>query len=391
MLAPLTALLADTTDFTLQQFTTGLIVCACLGAILVAVYVVLYRRYNSRPVKGPEYLHEPPADLPPAIVDALFTTAPTSAKMVATLLDLVRRGVIVMNKTQTPAPGGEQWAARDDHALHLERDKLPSLLPLERDFVYELFDHVGHGADDVLLSTVREWWEHHPATAAVVAGYWGLQVLREAEARGLLKPGGERNRSRLSLIGIGTVVLPWLMLFAMADPAGKAIGVAGFVTLLPLGIGLILFAQRVESLTPRGCELAGGYEALRRYMETFGHLQDKPAEAVVLWEQYLTLAVVLGLAEETVNELYIMPPSFTEYGSAGRFGRRAYGFGASKRFPDSAEAESYSAFRHGYDATLPVARVVHGKSDTILFRPSLGLASRSPFARHGIGARRFAG
>jgi hypothetical protein len=187
------------------------------------------------------------------------------------------------------------------------------------------------------------------------------------------------------------VLLPWLMLFAMTDPAGKAIGVAGFVTLLPLGIGLILFAQRVESLTPKGCELAGGYEALRRYMATFGHLQDKPPEAVVLWEQYLTLAVVLGLAEETVNELYIMPPSFTEYGSARRFGRHAYGIRASQRFPDSAEAESYSAFRHGYDATLPVARVVHGKADAVLFRPSLGLAGRSPFARHGFGARRFAG
>jgi hypothetical protein len=378
-------------NLTADQFLHGLVVCGFIAAAILVVYVALYRRYNSRPVKGPEYLHEPPADLPPAIVDALFTTAPTAAKMVATLLDLVRREVITMVKSDTPAERGEQWATRNDHALHLHRDKLASLTGAEQDFCYELFDHIARGADDALLSTLREWWQQHPATATVVAGYWGLQVRREAELRGLLQPGGQRIRSRLSLIGVCTFALPWAMAFLIRGADGGGVGVAGFATLVPLGIGLILFSQRVTALTPKGCELAGGYEALRRYMETFGHLQDKPPEAVVLWEQYLTLAVVLGLAEETVNDLYIMPPSFTEYGGAGRLGRRAYGIGRPARLPDCDEAESYAAFRRGYDQTLPVVRVLHGKTDTVSFRPSLGLATRSPFARHGIGARRFAG
>lgn len=295
----------------------GLIVCGCIGALVLAVYAVFYRRYDSRPVPGPEYLHEPPADLPPAIVDALFTTAPSSAKLVATLLDLVRRDVIVMSKVNTAEPDVDQWAARGDRALHLRRDRLATLSALERDFCYELFDHIGHGGDDVLLSTLREWWERHPATAAVVAGYWGLQVRREAEWRGLLKPG-QKGRSRLTGIAVVTLIAPWLMLFTAVGPAGHATAVAGFAILLPLGIVLASWAQRVTSLTDKGRELAGGYEALRRYLATFSHMQDKPPEAVVIWEQYLSLAVVLGLATETVDALFIMPPSFFEYGRAGR-------------------------------------------------------------------------
>jgi hypothetical protein len=359
-----------------------------IGAVIVAVFTVLYLRYNSRPVKGPEFLHEPPADLPPAIVDALFTSAPTPAKMVATLLDLERRGVIVMNKVHSADPEGAKWTSQGDRALHLYRDRLATLSALERDFVYELFDHIGRSADDVLLSTLREWWQTHPATATIVAGYWGLQVRREAEGRGLLKPNVQ-GRSRLATIGVVTLLLPWLIAFAAQGPGGKAIGVAGFATLFPLGLVLVSWAQRMTALTDKGCELAGGYEALRRYMETFGRMKEKPAEAVVLWEQYLTLAVVLGLASETVDELYIMPPSFLEYGRAGHLGRRAYGFVRSAQLPDADEADAYAAFRRSYDQTLPEAHVMHGKTDRVVFRPVLDLAGRSPFARHGIaGARR---
>ena len=81
--AALVALIAaagDVNAFTLHQFVNGLIVTACLCGIPIAVFAILYGRYNSPPVKGPEFLHEPPADLPPAVVDALFTTAPTPAR-----------------------------------------------------------------------------------------------------------------------------------------------------------------------------------------------------------------------------------------------------------------------------------------------------------------------
>ena len=304
--------------------------------------------------------------------------------MVATLLDLVRRDVIVMNKAALPAADGQQWATRDDHALHLRRDRLPQLSPLERDFCYELFDHIGRGADDVLLSSLREWWQQHPATATVVAGLWGLQVRRETEGRGLLRPDW-KGRSRLTLVGVLTMVTPWALVLLCPGPAGKAIGVAAFATIFPLGIVLVAMAQRVTALTDKGRELAGGYEALRRYMETFGHLQDKPAEAVVLWERYLTLAVVLGLAKKTVDELYIMPPSFAEYGAAGRFGRRAYGMpGQPRRLPDLDEAKGYGDFRHAHDPTLPSVYVLHNRNDGVYLQAEPGPGPQKPVraARH---------
>ena len=139
------ALVADGWSFSRAQFYLGLAICGLVAVLVAGVFAVLYLRFNSRAVKGPEYLHEPPADLPPAIVDTLFTTAPSPAKMVATLLDLVRREVITMTKVHSPETGDPAWATHDDHALHLHRDKLASLSASERDFVYELRPHRPRG------------------------------------------------------------------------------------------------------------------------------------------------------------------------------------------------------------------------------------------------------
>jgi hypothetical protein len=370
-------------DLTGADVKQGFIVCAVLGAGILAVYVVLYLRYRPRPVKTPRFLREPPADLPPAVADALFTSAPTPAKMVATLLDLVRRGVVVMNKVHTPAPEGDEWASRSDRALHLRRDRLSAVSLAERVFVYELFDHIGGGTDDILLSTVRVWWTKHPATATVVAGFWGLYVRREAETQGLLKPTDE-GRKVLSAMGGLTMMVPSVMFLPAIAGVGTGALVASVVTLWPLGAVLAAWAQRITALTDNGNVLAAGYEALRRYLETFGRMQEKTPEAVAIWEHYLTLAVVLGLATRTVDELYIMPPSFMEYGRAGRLGRRAFFFSRPKRFPDAEEADRYAAFRRQYDPTLPAAHVDHrGDEDHLVFKPRLDLAVRTPFARHG--------
>ena len=229
-----------------------------------------------------------------------------------------------------------------------------------------------------------------PGHGDVVAGYWGLQLRRESEALGLLATG-QKGRSVLTGIAVLTVASPIALCLGLHGGLHDAIAVSSWFTLLPLGLLLYSWAQRTRALTVKGCELAGGYEALGRYMATFGRLQEKPAEAVVLWEQYLTLAVVLGLADETVDELYIMPPSFAEYGKpAAAAGwptasvtRRACRIPPKpRRTRDSDAPTTARCRRRGWSTASPTRWCSH---------PSLGLAERSVFARHGVGARRLAG
>jgi len=96
------------------------------------------------------------------MVGMLFVPSMTPDKLAATLLDLVRRGVITMEAVPT-APGRPSG----DRILRLRRDRTAALRPFEQGFVHELFDHIG-GADAVSLGRVRDWWSEHPVTAAAV-------------------------------------------------------------------------------------------------------------------------------------------------------------------------------------------------------------------------------
>ena len=356
--------------------------------MLTIGYVILYARYTRRPPAGaPEFVREPPTDLPPALVGMLFDAAATPDEMAATLLDLVRRGAITMNSVRMTTTVAASPSNGEDRALHLHRDKVAGLSPGEQELVYELFDHIGRGADDVLLSDLRRWWAEHPATATVAAQYWGIRLRGEAASRGLLGQG-DRRALILMLYGLpGCWVIPLVITLAVNGAA-----VLTLLLMLPLGILMAAWASRATNLTDRGFELAVAYDGLRRYLETFGRMDEKPAEAVALWEQYLPLAVVLGLARDAMDDIYVMPPGWVSYGRAGRAGRRAFRRGTRHwghvRLPDKDEAIAYSAFRRGYDPSLPAVHVnrVEG-NDSIWFGTSSFSFYVSSSQGLGIGSR----
>lgn len=350
-----------------DEIWTGLVRFLFIAVAVIVGYVVVYRRYVPRPpATTPEFVREPPADLPPALVGLLFNSGPSPEKLAATLLDLVRRGILDMQPVRHPGLAPDD-SGRDDRLLCRHRDRLRELRPFEAVFVYELFDHIGSGSDRVLLSTVRSWWATHPATAQVASAYWILPLRREAEATGLTRTSGFSGKTALSLYA----GVPFILMVV----AFQFVNVWAFL-FFSLGCVMLYGAQAATDLTPDGVRLAAGYGAFRRFLDEFGRLHDKPAEAVVLWEQYLTLAIVLGLATESMDDLYIEPPTFGDYGRAGRDGRRQPPSIRDGRFSDADEALQYAAYRRQYDPTLPEVSI--GSSDGVpwvRFKPAIDTGS----------------
>jgi hypothetical protein len=310
----------------------GLVSIAIAGAI-IAVYWVLYRRAVPRPpAPPPRYLTSDPAGLPPAMVGMLFEPGMTSDKLAATLLDLVRRGVILMSgpAEQVASPF---FVPDDARTLRLRRDRLDGLRLYERDFVFELFDHMG-GGDEIQLGSLRRWWSAFPATAAVGEGIIGVRIRRELVAEGLMDPLAARKKRGLSVLAAETlaclllvlVVGPWALLF------------------LPLAIVLQVWTQRVTGLTRQGAKVAARYESFRRYLVDYGRFHDRTADAVVVWGEYLSLAIVLGVAREAESELSLGGSPFLGGGHKGT------------SFPDEGKALDYLDFRRGHDPSLPAVR-----------------------------------
>ena len=64
-----------------------------------------------------------------------------------------------------------------------------------------------------------------------------------------------------------------------------------------------------QTLTPLGQQLLRQYTALHDYLRDVSRMQDMPPEAVVLWDQYLALAVVFGLGDRIVGDFFVASPN----------------------------------------------------------------------------------
>jgi hypothetical protein len=323
-----------------DEIWTGLVRFLFIAVAIIVGYVIVYRRYVPRPsATTPEFVREPPADLPPAIVGLFFNTGPSPEKLAATLLDLVRRGIVDMQLVRPPGAAPDD-DSRDDRALRLHRERVGELRPFEADFIYELFDHIGGGTDQILR--------------------------REAEALGLVRASDFTGKKMLMLYA----VIPFVAMFVTFP----FINIWAFM-LFSVGVVMLVAAQAATGLTPHGAEVAARYGAFKRFLDQFARMQEKPAEGVVLWEQYLTLAIVLGLATEAMDDLYVEPPTFGDYGSAGRSGRHGPPPFRNGAFVDAAEALAYAEFRRRYDSTLPDVKISTSRDvPSLQFRPPIDQA-----------------
>ncbi len=258
---------------------------------VVGFYLILWRPSGRKlPVRRDEYLREPPDDTPPAVVAMLFATTPGTDGMVATLLDLVRRGVVGLDAVAGMPPC--RLLYRDDTVLTCRRQAGTGILRFEDRLLGLVFLQERR---EISVSEVRDWWQMHETEAEHWYAAWWRSVTEEAASRGLLR--GDPRR--------------WVLLGALYGMALMFLSVAatpliGFGAITGFAAGLVLSvwgSRRASPLTPRGRQLRSEYASLRNYLRDFSRLDYQPPEAVALWEEFLPLALVLGEGETALEAL----------------------------------------------------------------------------------------
>jgi uncharacterized membrane protein len=81
---------------------------------------------------------------------------------------------------------------------------------------------------------------------------------------------------------------------------------------------LIGLSRTIKRRSNEAAELFAQYGALKRYMKDFGRMQEKPPDAVVLWEQFLVYAVVFGIADQVVKDMQLRIPEVVQDPAFGR-------------------------------------------------------------------------
>ena len=296
-----------------------------VGGILFAILRMTAHQRGMRGIVVPEYLTEPPSDLAPGVADALIHLGTQTRDVLGTLLDLARRGYLVI----------EQGDRRGGFVLH-RTDK-----PTGSDLA---------SYESMMLTNMFKTGETRSLSDLSQQFYSTTEAIQAQLITTLLEKGYIKKRP--ATIRLGWIALA-LLCFGGAVVAGALtallvsldIGLSLAIPVLPalalfmLAIVFFIVSGMMPSRTPAGEQEAAKWKAFRHYLENLKRYNGQPTPP----------------AQPVPTNPATNPASAT-YGTAGGLvGRITQGVASAVRQPLTAD-DQFSRFI-GYAVAFGVERV----------------------------------
>jgi Predicted membrane protein (DUF2207) C-terminal domain len=257
------------------------VVASGLLVALVSVYLALIAHLRGGLRDAPVVSDPGQVRVSPAVAGWLLRGFRSHVDdFVATLLDLVSRGVVDLGIASDEAASGwldiaglpEVVVETGDFVVVARRKSADELASHEEVLLDLVFVYVGKGREVVSLRAVRHYAHAHGAPYASA-----LQVFAGAVERAAAEAHIYRPQSRalwlvftplaLALGLAGTLLTEWIYMF---------IGVI-------LGIGFIVDARRAVVPGPTARDAYRACLGLRRYLRDVGRMGKKPVASVEVW------------------------------------------------------------------------------------------------------------
>ena len=304
----------------------------------------------------PKYLHDPPSNLPPALVEILLSqgNSVTTKSFIATLFDLANRKYLMIADRRV-LKKRFLFGTSSDHEYAIIFKKSLSEIKTDiklREYEKLLLEEIAQtlsvwtdeekeafGIKDESLafklsdlkesfkgSTFRSFWQD-----------FEKEIKNEAKGLGFLEQGSEKRHNFFIASFVIIVVLDAIALyffdvfhiFVFVGPFlvwGFIIGARLLQLVLVLtkskkNVGLLGFMKRWS--VAHGAE-AKKWQALKNFLGDIGHFEEKMPHDLVLWERYLVYGALFGLTDKILKLMPVVlgeavAPSWY-VGSGGSFG-----------------------------------------------------------------------
>lgn len=298
--------------------------------ILIAGPIGLYllwmlRGRDPKPGIVPDHLTEPPSDLPPGVAGTLVDEKADMQDVIATVVDLARRGVISMEEEETTGLFG--LSSTKDFTFR-RVGETSGLKKYEQTLIKRMFG----SRNSIKLADLREKFY----TAVPVLQ---KQLYEETVEQGFFRTSPKVVRGRFTGLGIAGLVLSGGIGFCAAAAIPSMVGAAVTTALCPFAslgitsIGLIIIGQVMPAKTRLGSEERAKWEAFKNYIAKIESYTDLEA-ATEQFDRYLPYAIAFGLEHGWVNKFSRVPGTpvpgwYVPYGLPHTMGRTA-GAGAGR-------------------------------------------------------------
>lgn len=269
-----------------QADATSLVVLVIALLILVggplAVLLLWYARGRD-PEMGivvPEYITEPPNDLPPAVVGTLVDEKADMRDIISTLLDLAQRGYLTISEE------------KNNHTFTRTDKPDSDLRPFEQRFLKDIF----RGKEERSLNSLRyKFADKLPKLRKL--------LYEELVSDGLVPRSPESVRNSYGCFSI--VVLVGAVGSFIAIPA--ALGADIVTAVCPAfaigltGVALLIVSRVMPAKTQKGAETAAQWQAFKHYLQNIDQYRNLE-ESGDIFEKYLPYATAFGLERTWIRK-----------------------------------------------------------------------------------------
>lgn len=257
------------------------------------------KKVNPNPYEEPEYVYALPENISPAVMNkAIFGMVPNADAVTATILDLVRRGYLIMNEIELKA----------DYDYQISRGKAQdaNLSVHESQLISWFLDTAGDG-DSVIFSEIEDIEEDTKLGEAFYKErlVWEKAVLEEARVY------EERYRAPHATAATVWVVLSVIantvmlvLLTTLLNPFAFLLAFTGFV----IAIYLVVYHVKNPALTPEGDRTKKDFRAFRNMLQDVDTFTMEDIGSIEMWDTYVVYAAALGISDEVLAQMAIYYP-----------------------------------------------------------------------------------
>jgi len=270
-----------------------------LGGLLFIITRYLTAGRDPVLVATPEYLSEPPGNLPPALVGGLVDEIVDLRDIMSTLLDLATRGYIVIEENHVPGPFG---IGTTSQFTYKRTDKPASdLRPYEHMMLDKIF--VGNAMSRNLESMRNVFYTVIPTLKS--------QVYDELVSEGFFSRSPNTTRQMWSgcggLLLVASIALGVLLLFLVDVPVEGILCLP--IALGVVGVAALLAAKGMPVKTLKGAEESAKWRAFEQYLRNLQRYDGVQA-AASQFDRYMPYAVAFGMSRSWMRQFEAQPNVF---------------------------------------------------------------------------------
>ena len=295
---------------TINLFTLLISALVAIGGPALAI--VLYNTKGRDPNVGlvAEYLSEPPA-IEPGLAGTLIDEKADMQDVIATLVDLARRGVLKMAEAPTSELGG---LITTNNWVFSQGEKFDQAL---KPFEARLVSGLGIANGDKSLSGLRN--KFYTNVPKIQSDLYDALV-----KEGFYNHAPNATRSSYQALAVGIAVLA-VIAFCVSTILSVF---TDFAICIPFGLGLtavvfFIIAGKMPARTRKGAEMMMRVAAFKRYMENVEKYTDLQASKD-LFDKYLPFAIAFNLDRSWMNKFAKVdapvPPWYIPMWGPGRGG-----------------------------------------------------------------------